>query len=298
MASQPIVEIVPCNLCQAQDSKKLFRKSGLEISRCRQCGLVYANPRLAQQEIWRRYSPDYFWKEYMPAHQAANGEYIAEWHRRRAQPILDLLEPYRRVGTLLEVGCAAGFFLKVAAEKDWAVQGIEIMAPAVEYGRNTLGLNVFKGTLEQAQLAAGAFDTVVMIETVEHLLDPARVLREAHRVLRPGGTICVAVPNLNSIMLPLLGVDWSVLSPAEHLYYFTDKTLAQILRKAGFQSVEFVWQLGPATIWEIMNPLNTHRPSSLRSRLVKWATLGFGRWAVPFVIRSRRTDRLVALAQK
>jgi 2-polyprenyl-3-methyl-5-hydroxy-6-metoxy-1,4-benzoquinol methylase len=298
MASQPIVEIVPCNLCETQDSEKLFSKGGLDIARCRQCGLVYANPRLAQQEIWKRYSPDYFWQEYMPAHHAANGEYGAEWHRHRAQPILNLLQPYRKVGTLLEVGCAAGFFLKVAEENGWTVQGVEIMAPAVEYARTSLGLNVFEGTLEQAQLAADSFDVVVMIETVEHLLDPAQALGEAYRVLRTGGIIWVAVPNLNSIMRSLMGVDWSVLSPAEHLYYFTVETLEKMLRKAGFQSVEFIWQVGLQTIWETMNPLNTHHSHSLRSRVVKWATLSLGRWAVPFTVHSRRTDRLIALAAK
>ena len=117
MMVNPIVEPIPCNLCGAQDSKPRFIKGGLTIARCRQCGLVYANPRLTQAEIWKRYSPNYFWHEYMPAHQSPNGEFAADWHRQRAQPVLDLLQPYRQLGTLLEVGCAAGFFLKIAEER-------------------------------------------------------------------------------------------------------------------------------------------------------------------------------------
>ncbi len=89
------VQDIPCNLCQAQDSEKLYEKGGLEIARCRQCGLVYANPRLTQAEIWKRYSPAYFWDEYMPAHRAPNGEFDAAWHRQRSQPVLDLLRPYQ-----------------------------------------------------------------------------------------------------------------------------------------------------------------------------------------------------------
>ena len=79
----------------------------------------------------------------MPAHQAPNGEFIAEWHRQRARPVLNLLQPYYQLGTLLEVGCAAGFFLKIAEETGWEVHGVEIMPPAVAYARDTLGLNVF-----------------------------------------------------------------------------------------------------------------------------------------------------------
>jgi 2-polyprenyl-3-methyl-5-hydroxy-6-metoxy-1,4-benzoquinol methylase len=292
------VQEIPCNLCQAQDSEKLYEKGGLEIARCRQCGLVYANPRLTQEEIWQRYSPTYFWDEYMPAHNAPNGEFAAAWHRQRAQPILDLLKPYQKLGALLEVGCAAGFFLKIAAENGWTTQGVEIMSPAVEYARNTLQIDVFEGDLAQGHFPDESFDVVVMIETVEHLLDPAATLSEAYRLLRPGGAIWITVPNLRSIMLPMLGVNWSVLSPAEHLYYFTETTLSQMLTQVGFSSIKPYWQLGRQHLLDIMNPLNTHQPDSLRSRFVRWGTLTLGHFVKPFVIKTRRTDHLMILATK
>ncbi|RMG90686.1 MAG: class I SAM-dependent methyltransferase [Chloroflexi bacterium] len=293
-----MVENIPCNLCGAQDSEPYFTKGGLTIVRCTRCGLVYVNPRLKKTEVWKRYNPDYFWQEYMPAHRAPNGEFVADWHRQRAQPVLNLLQPYYQLGTLLEVGCAAGFFLKIAEETGWKTHGVEIMSPAVAYARDTLGLNVFEGTLEQAQFGDESFDAVVMIETVEHLLDPAETVRQAYRLLRPGGAIWIAVPNLRSIMLPLLGVDWSVLSPVEHLYYFTEDTLRQMLKNIGFRSVQFFWRLDHHHVLKTMNPYNTHRPGSLRSRLVRWGVLTFGRVVDPLIIKMKRTDRLMALAVK
>ena len=156
---------------------------------------------------------------------------------------------------------------------------------------------LFEGTLEQAQFGDESFDAIVMIETVEHLLDPAETLRQAYRLLRPGGAIWIAVPNLPSIMLPLLGVDWSVLSPVEHLYYFTEQTLSQMLRNIGFCSVQFFWRLEHHFL-KTMNPYNTHRPQSLRSRLVRWGVLTLGRVVDPLITKMKRTDRLMALAVK
>jgi 2-polyprenyl-3-methyl-5-hydroxy-6-metoxy-1,4-benzoquinol methylase len=289
---------VACNLCGALDSSAIIVKGGLEIARCQHCGLVYANPRLTQDQIWKRYGSDYFWDEYMPAHLAADGAYSAEWHRRRNQPLLDLLVPICKPGVLLEVGCAAGFLLKVAEENGWKVKGVEIMHAAVEYACNTLHLDVFEGTLEQARFAGESFDAVLLVETVEHLLDPAKTLGEACRILRVGGVACVTVPNFASLMLPSLGSDWSVLSPAEHLYYFTETTLCRMLQMAGFSKVDFVWQPYGRDVMEVMNPYNTHRPSSFRSRLVKWAVLTLGRFAIPMIVRRKRTDRLIAIATR
>src|SRR5690606_2387907 len=106
-----------------------------------------------------------------------------------------LLQPYRQLNTMLEVGCAAGFFLKVASEENWCVTGVEIMEPAVAYARQSLGLDVRAGTLADVDLPPAGYDVVVMIETVEHLLDPAQTVRQAFHLLRPGGAMLVTVPN-------------------------------------------------------------------------------------------------------
>lgn len=277
---------------------QLYCKGGLPISQCQQCGLVQANPRLSQEEIWQRYSPNYFWEEYMPAHGAANGEYNQALHRARNLHLIKLLAPFKQNGRLLEVGCAAGFMLKVAHEEGWQVQGVELMESAVAYAQEKLNLDVQAGTLGEAQFEPQSFDGVAMIETVEHLLDPTAVLLQVHELLRPGGGLLVAVPNQASLMKTLLGESWSILSPAEHLYYFTAETMEALLKKVGFKTVTFVWQLSGQPAVEILNPHHSNTPHSMRSRMVRLGTQVLLPLLLPLVCRTHQTDRLVCLAQK
>lgn len=292
------LEVIPCNICHSLEYETLYIKGGLPIAQCLQCGLVYANPRLTKDEIWKRYSPTYFWDEYMPAHHADDGVYRGDIHRKRAQSILSLLQPHKLQGKLLEVGCAAGFFLKVAKEDGWDVTGIEIMSPAVKYGQETLELDIHEGTLMDVSLPDASFDVVVLIETVEHLLDPLANLELVFSLLRPGGVVLVAVPNQDSIMRSVLGSDWSVLSPAEHLYYFTESTMSQLLEKAGFSELDFIWKTEGQTTLQTMNPHHSHNPNAKRTKLAQMGTRFIGPFAKPFVIKTGHTDRLMVIAKK
>ena len=100
----------------------------------------------------------------------------------------------------------------------------------------------------------------------------ARVLR----ILRPRGLLVLSVPNLSALSRGFLGDDWAVLSPAEHLSYFTPRTLERLLRDVGFGSVRFVRRFAGFGLSETMNPECTHRPGVFRQRLYRAFTRRLG----------------------
>ena len=57
------LEIIPCNICQSTAHETIYIKGGMAIVQCKNCGLIFVNPRLTQEATWQRYSPDYFWDE-------------------------------------------------------------------------------------------------------------------------------------------------------------------------------------------------------------------------------------------
>ena len=292
------LEPVACALCGNRQTDRLYGKFDLFIARCAHCGLVFANPRLSKEDIWKRYSPDYFWREYLPALGVRDGKYSLEHFDRRHAAMLELIaHRVRPPASLLEVGTGAGFFIKVAERAGWRVTGIEVSEEGVTFARNELRLDVRREAAEEMNFPPGSFDVIVMFEVVEHLLDPLRALHAIRQVLRPGGLLVISTPNFNALSRFGLGKDWAVLSPAEHLYYFTEASLKNLLEKTGFKDIQFMRSYAGFGLLETMNPRYTHVPYSWRTITYFALVATVGLLLFRYIQAWGRGDTLLCLAQ-
>jgi SAM-dependent methyltransferase len=149
-------------------------------------------------------------------------------------------------GRLLEVGCAYGFFLLEAAPF-FDVTGIDVAEPAVAACRQR-GLAATCGELTAEWLAAQPpFDAVVMLDVIEHLPRPFDVLRMLHGRLRQGGTLMITTGDVDSLYARASGRHWRLLTPPQHVYFFSERTLAALLQRAGFGVVACArpWKVVP-----------------------------------------------------
>jgi len=134
------------------------------------------------------------------------------------------------------VGCASGFFLKVARDRGWDAEGVEPNKWLVKWGNEQFGLRMKAATMREANFPAESFDVITMWDVLEHTPDPDAELKEAHRLLKRGGFLLVNIPDSGSSFARVFGKRWwFVLSV--HLYYFTTKTLKAMLEKNGFSVV-------------------------------------------------------------
>jgi len=291
------LESVTCAICDSQHTRPVYEKFGLTIARCIKCGLIFSNPRLPREEVWRRYSQEYFWHEYLPSYGVRDGKYDLESFDSRYAVMLDLIaENVQSPGWLLEVGAGAGFFLKAAERAGWKVAGIEISDEGVRFARDELGLNVEKESAEELSFPPESFDAVVMLEVIEHLLNPLHVLTLVRRVLRPKGLLVITTPNFNALSRFALGRKWAVLTPAEHLFIFTETTLRKLLERAGFNSVRFVHQYAGFGVFEIMNPRCTHAPHSLRAKAYLMLVMALGLFLYRRIQACGKGDTLLCFA--
>jgi len=249
------MEYVACNLCGSRNSEVLYSStlpasptagdiahfrctsSGYgrhhTIVKCRDCGLVYVNPHRKADTILHNY------EEVVDELYVEEREGRVLTFQRNLRPLEELMppDPGRR---LLDVGCHVGVFLEIAQERGWETWGVEPSRWAAREARSR-GLQVIEGTLDQARLADESFDVITMWDVIEHLTDPLRDLRESHRLLRKGGLICIHTMNIESPLARLMGPRWPWLMEM-HLYYFSRRTLGEMLRKAGFTVVKMVTQ--------------------------------------------------------
>jgi SAM-dependent methyltransferase len=234
-----------CHVCQGTRIYYLFSACGHRVVRCDDCGLVFLNPQPSDGELAGIYSTDYF----LGSDSETGRHTASELKQATARLYLSEIRRYHgpETGRLLEVGCGEGDFLALAEADGWQVMGVEFSTEAGNNARQRLKRgDVRVGELQQAGLPAGQYDLCVISDVVEHVRSPLDFLREIHRVLKPGGTLFVATPSIDSWSARFLKQRWMEFK-AEHLIYFDRQTLQTALFKSGFRDV--IVQPG----WKILN---------------------------------------------
>jgi 2-polyprenyl-3-methyl-5-hydroxy-6-metoxy-1,4-benzoquinol methylase len=218
-----------CPLC-GSDRSLLFDR-GEHLGRlvrnrmCAACGLVYQSPRMTADEARDQYAA-----EYRRTVQGGEGPTAKdlEVQTRRADLLVHFLKRrVRRLASHLDIGCSAGLLLaRTRAAYRLRAVGVEPGDAYREHAR-AQGLTVHR-SLDEALAAGERFDLVSLVHVLEHLPDPAGTLNSLRAdVLSPDGWLLVEVPNLY-LHTPF---------EYEHLFSFSRRTLAGMLRKAGFRVV-------------------------------------------------------------
>jgi SAM-dependent methyltransferase len=155
---------------------------------------------------------------------------------RQARQILS--SEFPRGGKILDVGCASGFFLESLGNQ-WERSGIELFHLAAERARQRRGLIVHECDLAAASFGEQSFDAVCSFDVLEHLTDPNPVLREARRIVRPGGLLVLGTGDCGSWTARLAGSRWTYRCFPEHLSFFNHISLRAALQSAGFAQFRF-----------------------------------------------------------
>jgi 2-polyprenyl-3-methyl-5-hydroxy-6-metoxy-1,4-benzoquinol methylase len=233
------------------------------LHRCRGCGAAYLDPRPADKALGGLYARYYTHEPPAPnlepaGRVARTARALRNGHLARAlgyelRPSLrsgaalgQLLPGFAAIAErpvrslpaasrVLDVGAGNGLFVAEACAWGLRAAGIDLDEEGVSAGRRA-GLDLAVETAGQrAAREPGAYDAVTLSHVIEHVSDPVGLLRDCAKLLRPGGTVWIATPNLAAAGHRRFASAWLHLDPPRHLVLFDGPSLMAATSAAGLR---------------------------------------------------------------
>jgi 2-polyprenyl-3-methyl-5-hydroxy-6-metoxy-1,4-benzoquinol methylase len=249
---------VNCNFCDSNDYAILFsgfitKYGEIELVKCNNCGLVYCNPQLTKDELKSYYAEDYY-----GVNNLRFIGIIEKFVRLKRRIRAARVHKYVNGGKVLDIGCGRGIFLNEMRKKGYDVYGTEFSETGANFAREVLKLDISIGELVTLKFPDNNFDIITIYHVLEHLSNPVQTLHEAKRILKPGGLLLIAVPNIDSWQAKIFKTYWFHLDIPRHYYHFSPVTLSNMLpgnswdllkvKKFSFEQGPFGWVQSTANL--------------------------------------------------
>jgi 2-polyprenyl-3-methyl-5-hydroxy-6-metoxy-1,4-benzoquinol methylase len=196
-----------------------------------------------------------------------SGDYLRDRPHVEAKfaAVLEHVERYVAPGRLLDVGCGPGFLLSAARARGWDVRGIDLNPWAAAHARDELGLDVTRASLEEAGFDDAGFDAITMMDLVEHVPDPDALVREAARIVRPGGMLVILTPDAGAPVSRALGARWPEVQRAgEHLVLLSRAGATSVLERNGCEPVGWHYVGKTASLETLLDDVAPAAPLAAR----------------------------------
>lgn len=143
--------------------------------------------------------------------------------------LINSLQPSK--GRILDIGAGTGDFLLVAKENDWQTIGVEPSEKAKTIAINK-GVSFVENT---AELENHSFDVITMWHVLEHVPNLDNQIKELKRLLKPNGSLIIAVPNFKSFDAKHYGKYWAAYDVPIHFWHFSKKAIKSLFEKESMQ---------------------------------------------------------------
>jgi 2-polyprenyl-3-methyl-5-hydroxy-6-metoxy-1,4-benzoquinol methylase len=225
-----------CHLTLAPENS-IGSKNGFDLRRCVSCATVTVHPFPSVEELIAFYQ---------------NYQGTTDYKKKRDRKISRAKARIRKVMGIapgkkfLDVGCNYGFTVKAALDLGLDAFGIDIDATAVSASQKDFGGNKFRAVSVMDYAAEDhTADIVYTSEVIEHVPDPDAFVAAIAKILSPGGVLYLTTPDGGHWSLPRDFSKWGFVMPPEHITYFTQRGLRDILARHGLDVTKFFFNFKP-----------------------------------------------------
>jgi len=243
-------EDVLCPTCGKNGDSALNyrREDGIGFYKCLDCNIEYASPRLIETELLKLYEGD-DWKDL----SKYNDWTYQNWkdskgpHYYLVKENIKLVKKFlNKVSSVLDVGCDIGLTVKSLEENRYYSEGVEISSVGAKIAKEKTGIKVHNMELGSYKSEV-EFDGVLLLDVLEHLYNPIKVLKECASHMKIGGYIFIHVPHHGGISTRFkrflhkkgLKKGYKHFGFPAHIYAFDRRSLKAILTKSGFETVHY-----------------------------------------------------------
>jgi len=247
-----------CPACGHDDYKSLFHGTdrlyrttdrSFTVVECTRCRLMRLFPQPHPDELSRFYPAQYWFSPGDSASARAEERYRRFVLGDHVRFVEGAIEASSTRGTVLDVGCGGGLFLRLLRERGHRVVGLDNSLDAVRVAWTQNRVTALCGSLTRAPFRSGQFSTITMFHVLEHLYDPMAFCEAAKDLLTDDGRLVIQVPNAACWQFLLFGEHWNGIDIPRHLVNFKEKDLVDLLDASGFtvtRRKHFSWRDNPA----------------------------------------------------
>ncbi|MEI8005542.1 MAG: class I SAM-dependent methyltransferase [Bacteroidota bacterium] len=231
-----------CPACQSGSIKSFLKSRDYFLSNeeflveeCNECGLRYTNPRPGFSEILKYYdSADYI------SHDSSR-KGVLTWIYTHARNYMlnkkfNIVSAGSKGKRILDIGCGTGEFLNFCKSRGFESYGVELNEKPREAAIQEYGLDIRK-SLNDYLLEDAKFDCITLWHVLEHIHDLENTMHMVKHLLKPEGTLIIALPNSSSWDAVHYGQFWAAYDLPRHLYHFNKSSFAKF---AGIHKLKII----------------------------------------------------------
>jgi 2-polyprenyl-3-methyl-5-hydroxy-6-metoxy-1,4-benzoquinol methylase len=238
-----------CDLCNGRNFRFLFKNHDrmlgipgeFNLVKCDKCGLVFINPSPSKMEVSKYYPKEKYYSLSENPLENMKLKIYRIFYKKGFSIKKLIFSPLKFIvrstrirenGNFLDIGCGDGKFLRLMREFGMSCYGIEPNNPKkIAEDR----LKILNCELKDAKFKSNFFDVITLNHVFEHVNSPSLILEEIYRILKPGGHVIIATPNIGSLTAKLFGKYWLQLDTPRHLFLYSEKTMRDYAEKEGFK---------------------------------------------------------------
>jgi 2-polyprenyl-3-methyl-5-hydroxy-6-metoxy-1,4-benzoquinol methylase len=238
-------ELINCHVCgsQIQDHQLISSKErhglAMDTVACKNCGLVFTNPRMSKESF-----ADFYTKYYRELYNYKFGKNdlkaLFKNNYENGKKVYSFVHPFIKENIkVLEIGCANGGLLRFFSEMGHEVTGLDLGEQEIEFGKKYYNLNLIHKSIDD-YYSQEKQDLIIMIHVIEHLTDCQTTMNKIFENLNDSGLLYISAPDIDTLKNgEIYKGDWLKLMQNAHTIHFDKKSMQNLLQKYGFELHHF-----------------------------------------------------------